>query len=66
MRAIDACELLNNTKKTNKHTQCIMNAQLFTHHAKMITVYVQIFEGRNFRGFRGRPAIRENFILEFY
>ena len=30
------------------------------------TVYVQIFEGRNFCGFRGQPAIRENFILEFY
>ena len=28
------------------------------------TVYVQIFEGCNFRGFRGKLAIREIFILE--
>ena len=28
------------------------------------TVYVQIFEGRKFRGFRGYLAIREFFILE--
>jgi len=31
-----------------------------------ITVYVQIFEVRNFRGFRGWLAIREIFILEIY
>jgi len=30
----------------------------------LYTVYIQIFEGRNFHCFRGQLIIRENFILE--
>ena len=34
------------------------------HACESHTVYVQIFEGRKFRRFRGYLAIREFFILE--
>ena len=37
---------------------------LYLLHYKANTVYVQIFEERNFRCFRGQLTIREIFILE--